>query len=150
VKTLLKAYTRERLLFYETTNASRLKRIAADTARLQGEMWSGVVGPASAHATAVTSLAVGGMNDVLNSQGYTYAAWLYRVPAAAWVFMEAMAVICNLLFGYKSRGSGKFVLMILPVITVLSFSVIADIDNPRRGVIRVVPQNLILTLRSMN
>ena len=40
--------------------------------------------PASAQPNAVVALAVEGMNDVLNSQGYTQAAWWNRIPAAGW------------------------------------------------------------------
>ena len=43
------------------------------------------------------SLAVAGMNDVLNSQGYTQAAW-NRIPKAAWSLMIAIASLLFLLF----------------------------------------------------
>src|SRR2546430_17441339 len=33
--------------------------------------------------TAVVALVISGMNDVLNSQGYTQAAWWNRIPLAA-------------------------------------------------------------------
>jgi hypothetical protein len=36
-----------------------------------------------------TALAVMGMNDVLNTQGYTQAAWWNRIPMAAWGLMWA-------------------------------------------------------------
>lgn len=143
---LLKVYLQERIQFYTVRDHNKLGRIAADTTDLQNRMWSLVV---TAQPSPFTALAVAGMNDVINSEGYTHAAWLYHVPEGAWVFMEAMAAICNALFGYRFRGSGRVILIILPVVSVLSFFVISDIDNPRRGVIEVVPQNLILTLQSM-
>jgi hypothetical protein len=39
---------------------------------------------ATPQRTAVGALVVSGMNDVLNSQGYTQAAWWNRIPDAAW------------------------------------------------------------------
>ena len=39
------------------------------------------------------------MNDVLNSQGYTQAAWWNRIPRAAWTLMVAIALCCNVLLG---------------------------------------------------
>jgi hypothetical protein len=54
---------------------------------LQDELWSRVVQAAVAQSTPVLALAVSGMNDVLNSQGYTQAAWWNRIPAAAWILM---------------------------------------------------------------
>lgn len=35
--------------------------------------------------------------------------------------------------------------MIMPLIVSISFTLIADIDSPRNGLIRVKPQNLIAT-----
>ncbi|MDH6147111.1 MULTISPECIES: hypothetical protein [Paraburkholderia] len=50
-----------------------------------------------------------------------------------------------MLVGYGSRGvtSTKCLLLIMPLIGSLSFMLIADIDSPRSGIIRVLPQNLI-------
>jgi hypothetical protein len=39
--------------------------------------------------------------------------------------------------------------MIFPVITSIAFFLIADIDSPNGGVIRVVPHNLAATSQSM-
>ena len=41
------------------------------------------------------------------------------------------------------------VLLILPVIISIAFFLISDIDSPRRGVIRVVPQNLLALAESL-
>src|SRR5580704_11293186 len=55
----------------------------------------------------VVALAVTGMNDVLNSQGYTLAPWWNRIPIAAWVLMAAVAVSCNLLIGYVAYRTNR-------------------------------------------
>ena len=82
------------------------------------------------------------MNDVLNSQGYTQAAWWNRIPSAAWVLLIAISIFCNLLTGYGAQGRSAFLLLILPIALSISLFLIADIDSPRRGVIHVWPQNL--------
>jgi hypothetical protein len=58
--------------------------------------------------------------------------------------MAAIAICSNLLVGYGARRTeGKPILFfVLPVAISISFFLIADIDSPRRGVIRVDPQNL--------
>jgi hypothetical protein len=88
------------------------------------------------------------MNDVLNSQGYTQAAWWNRIPVAAWGLMMAIAICCNLLLGYRAQGS--LLLLVMPFIVSISFFLIADIDSPRGGVIRVLPQNLVALSQSLN
>ena len=82
------------------------------------------------------------MNDVLNSQGYTQAAWWNRVPIEAWALLVIISIFCNLMTGYGAQGRSPFLLLILPVILSISLFLIADIDSPRGGLIRVRPQNL--------
>jgi hypothetical protein len=96
----------------------------------------------------VEALVVSGMNDVLNSQGYTQAGWWNRIPIAAWGLMGLIAISCNLLFGYGERNRSALAL-VLPFIISISLFLIADIDSPRTGVIRVLPQNLIALSQTM-
>jgi hypothetical protein len=144
VRTLLKGYLDQRILFYSTGNALQLEHISAATAQLQTDLWSAVEVPAAAQPTPLSALAVSGMNDVLNSQGYTQAAWWNRIPVAAWCLLGAIAIGCNLLVGYSSRSflSGPKRTFILPLIVAVSFLMIADLDSGHRGIIRVRPQNL--------
>jgi hypothetical protein len=144
VRALLSKYLDERVLFYTTRNAHKLQQVNADTARLQSELWSSVAVPAHAQPTAVTALAVEGMNEVLNSQGYTQAAWWNRIPVAAWELMFVIAICCNLLLGYGSHQIQRrgMLLLVLPLVVSISFFLIADLDSPRGGVIRVTPRNL--------
>jgi len=58
--------------------------------------------------------------------------------------MAVIAICCNLLVGYGvRRGEAKGVLLfVLPLILSISFTLIANIDSPRGGMVRVHPQNL--------
>lgn len=94
-------------------------------------------------------LAVTGMNDVLNSQGYTQAAWWNRIPVAAWALMFAIAICCNALIGYGSHRTGWRLFMILPAAVAIAFFLISDLDSPRGGAILVVPHNLIALAQSL-
>ncbi len=139
---LLRNYLDQRVLFYATRDAQHLQQIAADTAQLQNELWSTVQDRAVAQPTILTSLVASGMNDVLNSEGYTQAAWWNRIPLESWALLAGIAIGCNLLIGYGAhRTSALFI--VLPLAVSLSFFLIADIDSPRGGVIRVHPQNLV-------
>ncbi len=151
VRAQLKKYLDLRISFYRTRNARELLQIDADTAQLQAEMWSAVQAPALAQPTPVIALAVAGMNDVLNSQGYTQAAWWNRIPASAWSLMIAIAICCNLLVGYGARSANAKagLLFVLPLVVSIAFLLIADIDSPRGGFIHVVPQNLVSLSQSL-
>lgn len=150
VKRLLKEYLNERIVFYEASH-SELPPINQRTADLQTKLWSAVSGPVKVDPTPVAALIASGMNDVLNSQGYTQAAWWNRIPPGAWILMVAIAVCSNFLVGYgtHSTSNGFLRFLVLPVVLSIAFFMIADIDSPRRGVIRVVPQNLIALQQSL-
>ncbi|KGA65652.1 putative exported domain protein [Yersinia enterocolitica] len=50
---------------------------------------------------------------------------------------------CTLVgYGSKQGKKGKVMTLILPLVISFSFMLIADIDSPRGGIIRVKPQNL--------
>jgi hypothetical protein len=142
VRELLKQYTNLRIQFYRTRDQEELRRIDLDTARVQNELWIAASRPGMAQPNQVVALAVAGMNDVLNSQGYTQAAWWNRIPGGAWALLFAIAIFCNGLLGYEARRFELKLFTILPLVIAISFFLIAEIDSPRRGIIRVHPENL--------
>jgi hypothetical protein len=144
VRALLREYVDQRVSFYRARDTAQLERIDSTVGRLQNELWAAVRDPALAQPTPVLALAVSGMNDVFNSQGYTQAAWWNRIPIEAWALLAAIAICCNLLIGYGGRhvGAKSVLLLVLPIVASISFFLIADIDSPRGGFIRVHPQNL--------
>jgi hypothetical protein len=151
VRDLLADYTGQRILFYKAVNEKELSRVNADTAQLQTKLWTTVATAAATQQTPLTALVVSGMNDVLNSQGYTQAAWWNRIPPSAWALMFMIGLCCNLLIGYCIRrtGSELVVFLVLTLVVSISFFLIADIDSPRGGIIRVQPQNLLSLSQSL-
>ena len=147
VRGLLRNYLDQRLLFYTTTDPNQIARINAETSQLQKELWSAVKPGTKMQPTAVFALLVSGMNDVLNSQGYTQAAWWNRIPTGAWTLMAVIAIGSSILIGYHGRR--RLLFLIVPLGVSLAFFLIADIDSPRRGAIRVVPQNLLSLSQSL-
>jgi len=143
-RTLLKAYLERRILFYTSRDDSQLREVDVRTAQLQKQLWEVTRAAGAAQPTPVVALAVSGMNDVLNSQGYAQAAWWNTIPSEAWLLMMLIALCGNALVGAGTRDAKaeRRLSLVLPLMTALSFFLIADIDSPRNGVIRVTPQNL--------
>ena len=144
VRELLRVYVDQRLAFYNAGSEQEVRQINIRTAQLQTQLWKGVLGMPAAQPTAVGSLVIAGMNDVLNSQGYTQAAWWNRIPLAAWILMAAIAVISHLLIGYGAHNTRteSILMTVLPLVVSIAFLLIADIDSPRSGIIRVAPRDL--------
>jgi hypothetical protein len=65
--------------------------------------------------------------------------------------MVAIATCCNLLIGYGARKAEAegILMLVLPLLVSISFFLIADIDSPRGGLIRVQPQNLLSFAQSL-
>ncbi len=152
VRGLLVSYLDQRVLFYTADDGQELQQIDARTDKLQTELWSVVQAAGIAQPNPVVALVVAGMNDVLNSQGYAQAAWWNRIPVAAWALMLAIAVCANLLFGCSAKETKvkPVLLLVLPLIVSIAFLLIADIESPRKGFIRVVPQNLLDLSQSLH
>ena len=151
LRALLLSYLDQRVLFYTVRDEQQLQQINAETGKLQAQLWSAVVAPAAAQPTPLMALALAGMNDVLNAQGYTQAAWWNRIPIAAWTLMAAMAICSTMLVGIGARTAKTTsgLLLVLPLVVSIAFFLVADLDSPRRGVIRVIPQNLLSLSQSL-
>ena len=147
----LKNYLNQRVLFFQVHDAAELRQLNARTARVQTELWAAVQASAAAQPTPIVALVVAGMNDVLNAQGYTQAAWWNRIPIAAWGLMTAIAIGGNVLVGYglRSTRAGLNLLLVLPILVAIAFMLIADIDAPRHGLIEVRPRNLLSLVESL-
>jgi hypothetical protein len=147
---LLVRYAELRIRYYVAA-ADEVGKVDADTTRLQSEMWQAVAGPAGRRADPLMALVVAGMNDVINSQGYTQAAWFNRLPLSAVLLMAAIAVGCNLLIGYGSPSVSPRspMLAVLPLLVAIALTLIADIDTPRHGLIQVAPKNLTILLETL-
>jgi hypothetical protein len=152
VRTLLRRYVDRRLAFY-TAGVWQQNAVENDPAfaRLQGDLWAAVSGAAKKQPTPVTALAVAAVNDVLDSSGFTQAAWRNRVPVGAWLLMAAIALCSTMMLGYSARRprSERPLLLILPGLVAIAFFLIADIDSPRAGMIPVSPENLISLAESL-
>src|SRR4051794_12486029 len=148
---LLVLYIDQRVLFYTTRGEDELAQADQRTAELQRDLWNLVRNAASAQPNPVMAEVVTGMNDVLNSQGYTLAAWKNRIPEEAWWLMIAIAICASMSVGvglHKPESSGRL-LPVLPLVISLALFLTADIDSPRRGMIRLVPQNLLVLSESL-
>ena len=137
---LMRAYTDERIAFYSDP-AHPLSQ-DAETAQTQTALWALVLPEAKSHPTPINALVVSGMNDVFNSQGYALAAWRDRLPIEVWALLIVVAAVCNFLIGFGAERLSGATQAILPLTVALAFVLIADVEGPRNGLVKVHPVNL--------
>ena len=104
VRVLLTNYADLRIRDYLSRDEAEIRRLKQQTGEVQDQLWAAVRGPTSAQPTPLAALAVSGMNDVLNSQGYSQAAWWNRIPRSAWWLMTTIAIVGCMLVGYGARA----------------------------------------------
>jgi hypothetical protein len=149
---LLKQYLDQRILFYTKHSHEQVQETNQKTEAIQQTLWNEILPIARSKQSPTIALVVSGMNDVFNSQGYVQAAWWNRIPNTAWALMMAIAICANLLVGFGARNFKHNIalFMIFPFIIAVSFLLIADIDSPRGGVIRIEARNLITLKNALN
>jgi hypothetical protein len=149
LRALLRRYTDLRIRFYLAHRKADISRINADTEGMDGQLWGLTAKATNSKSSPQSALAASGMNEVLDSKVFTQAARWNRIPPAAWLLMFLTAALSNLLLGYGAKGKAVMLSMVLPLVVSICFFLIADIDSPAGGVIRVHPQNLYALAESL-
>lgn len=141
---LLRQLVTLRIAYYETYDTSELASVRDERLKVEAAMWPIVARNAKANQTAIMGQVVGGMDKVLSRPGYSQAAANDRIPDAVWTLLAVLSACCCGLLGYLGHGrQGWLLRLVVPVFVAISFFVIATLDSQRRGVIRVLPENLI-------
>jgi hypothetical protein len=143
VTQLLKTYLDQRIQFYEEADEDVLARSRDETRRVQNELWATVESVAATQPSPIVAITASGMDDVLSTQRSAQAASWNRIPTAAWALMVVIALASCALVGYGGHRTRGAILLIFPLVLSIAFFLIADVDTPRQGLIRVLPLNLI-------
>jgi hypothetical protein len=145
IKGLLNEYLDQRILFYSQQDRETAQQINQRTASIEKALWNELLPIARTQSSPTLALVVSGMNDVINARGFTQAAWWNRIPTPAWWLMAVIAIGANILVGFGARNfrNNVSLFMIFPFMVAIAFFLIADIDSPRGGVIRIDPRNLV-------
>jgi hypothetical protein len=145
----LKRYLDLRIQYYLTTDQGDLALIGAERAKLEADLWAAMRSQSEASPTAITMLVAWGLNDVFNSTDATAAAWLDRIPIPAWWLVTLIALGANVTLGFGLKRFNAL-LLVVPLAASVSFFLIADIDSPRGGVVKIAPENLNRLQTSLN
>ena len=151
VRGLLTNYVDLRIRYYVSQDNAEIRRLKGQTRQLQGQLWAAARVPSVAQPS-MAFLVLGGMNDIFNTQRFSQAAWWNRIPEPAWWLMIAIAIVGCTLVGYGARRfkTEAYFIWVLPAVLSISFFLIADIDDPRGGLILVKPLNLVDVAQSMH
>jgi hypothetical protein len=140
---LLREYVEARIAFAKAGRNERDFQVSqAHTKQLQNEMWQQSVAIAQDKATPITAIFIQTLNDSIDLSEKRLAALETRIPLAIWLMLVFMSVLACLLTGYSMRQRFVLVMLISPLMIAVVLALIADLDSPRTGLIRVGQQSL--------
>jgi hypothetical protein len=145
VRQLLREYVNVRLAAVEQ---GRIEAGAQRSEELHGQLWSeaAAVGEADAHSIPI-GLFIQSLNEMIDLHSKRLnAARRSRIPPTIWVALFAMAVISLSAMGYHSgltKTRRSPVLVAVALMFAITIWLIADLDHPQQGLIRVSQQPMI-------
>ena len=120
---------------------------------LHTRLWSQAVAATEKDRSAITALFVVSLNEVIDLHAKRVMAGLRsRVPGVIWVVLYGLAIIAMVMMGYhaalaQSRRSIAVIALVIGFSSVLYL--IADLDRPVQGTLRVSQQSMIDLRNSM-
>jgi hypothetical protein len=150
IRKLLRDYTDSRI---EAVLPGKLDAAMVRSEELHRRLWTeaAALGRTDPHSI-VAGLLIESLNEVIDlHQMRVTAALRSRIPSRIWDTLYALTVFAMLAMGYHAGQSAERSLAVVPL--ALAFSavilVIADLDRPQEGSLRVSQQALIDTRKSM-
>ena len=120
---------------------------------LQEQLWTQAVAVTEKDRSPIAALFVASLNDVIDLHATRVMAGLRsRVPAVIWIVLYVLAILAMEMIGYhaglaNSRRSIAAVALIIGFALVLFL--IADLDRPGQGMLRVSQQSMLDLRKSM-
>jgi hypothetical protein len=138
---LLRRYAQMRIGFYQSADEGRLAELAGETDRVQEALLAQLAAYSEKNPTPISALLISGLNAVIDSRGFTEAAWGNRLPIEVWFMLALFGMGANALMGAGAAGSRA--VWLTPAAVAVAFFLIADIESPRRGLVAITPANLL-------
>jgi hypothetical protein len=151
IQKLLRDYTDARL---EAVQPGKLESAIARSEELHQRLWTEATALAQGDPHSIVGgLLIESLNEVIDLHEMRITAGLRsRIPVRIWDTLYALTVLAMLAMGYHAGQSGERSHAVVPL--VLAFSavilVVADLDRPQEGSLRVSQQALIDTRESMD
>ena len=147
---LLREYVDVRL---EAVQSGKVNHALSKSEELHNSLWAQAVAATEKDRTPITGLFVVSLNEVIDLHAKRVMAGLRsRVPGVIWIVLFVLAILAMVMMGYHSglvhsRRSIAVIALVIGFSSVLYL--IADLDRPGQGTLRVSQQSMIDLRQSM-
>lgn len=146
IRQLLPQYVEARLDFGLQDDEAAIRMSDARAERLQSDMWREVVALVQEHPEMVigpivaqVGAALGKLADLRDER---LAADERRIPLTIWAVMALIAVLTCFVVGYTMHRRQLVAVCVLPLTVAIVLSLVAELENPRTGYIRIGQESL--------
>jgi hypothetical protein len=140
---LLRQYTEARLDFSKSEmNSGTFQAALKRSKQAQTDLWQQSVVVAQQSPTPITALFVQSLNETIDLDAKRLAALENRVPGAIWGTLALLALMTCLMVGYSQRERFIPAMLVPPLMIAIVMSLVADLDTPGTGLIRVGQSSL--------
>ena len=151
VKNLLREYVDVRLNAVQ--QPGQLAQSLSKSEELHERLWAQAVAATEKNPSPINNLFVVSLNEVIDLHSVRVMAGLQsRVPAVIWIVLYVLAALAMVMIGYHA-GMANSRRSIAAVALIIGFSLvlflIADLDRPGQGMLRVSQQSMIDLRKSM-
>jgi hypothetical protein len=142
-------YMDSRLETYRAgTDFVRINQLLQQTARQQSEIWKlALAAIDDASSPPVAALILPSLNDMFDIVTTRTTAIQIHPPAAVWIMLGGLTLVCSFLVGYDLGGSVRrnwLHVLTFALLFSLTLYVIIDMEFPRVGFIRVSAMDRVL------
>ena len=126
----------------ENLDESTLRASLARSKQLLNEMQQQAIALVEQGSNSVTPIFVQALNQLSDLTEKRLAAEENRIPTAIWLMVVLIAVLASMITGYSIRQRYLVEMMVLPLTVAIVMALVAELDSPRSGVIRVGQQSM--------
>ncbi|HUR39268.1 MAG TPA: hypothetical protein VM222_07230 [Planctomycetota bacterium] len=147
VKPKLRAYADARLELIEgASEREKLEVVLRKTSVLQAELWAIAKDETRSRPILSSSMFVTALNELYDLTEKRVSALENKVPFSVWIVLYIVASLAAGSLGFGSGLMGRRMLLpvlCLPILVATLLTLLVDLDNPRKGLIRVSQASMI-------
>ena len=135
-KQLLREYLDARLALDEA-DKSRFNEAMSRSKHIQEELWLDAATVAQNDRSAITAVYLNSLNETIDLDAKRVAAFEYHIASPIWILIILVSLIVGFTRGATMTSRFWLSLILIPITIAIMVVLIADLDTPNHGLIRL-------------
>jgi hypothetical protein len=128
-------------------DSSGLSQSTESEKRIQEQLWEGVIEITKSDRSAISASYMNSLNQTFDLYEKRLSSFENRIPRSVWLLIFSVSLIALFTRGLTLAGRFWLTLVLAPVTIAIVVGLIADLDTPRSGLIRL-DQGAMLRLKA--